>query len=217
TLPERTQALAAAAGLDGSVLGFTVLLCVVTAALFGVLPALLLARGDLSAVRGELRTTLGRRAGWLQSSLVILEVALALAPLLGAGLVLQSVNRMLKEDPGFRPEQAFAFRVFLPDSRYPDDASRRTFTEAMVNRLQALRGVRYAGAVNDLPLNGSHTNGNSPSRGGPGRWATSRPSSSAPPPRATSRRWASRSSRGVPSRPPTAPVRSWWRWSMPPR
>src|SRR5262249_43648667 len=160
TLPERTQALAAAAGLDGSVLGFTVLLCVVTAALFGVLPALLLARGDLSAVRGELRTTLGRRAGWLQSSLVILEVALALAPLLGAGLVLQSVNRMLKEDPGFRPEQAFAFRVFLPDSRYPDDASRRTFTEAMVNRLQALRGVRYAGAANDLPLDRTNTNTN---------------------------------------------------------
>ena len=160
TLPEGTRALAAAAGLDGSILGFTVLLCVLTAALFGVLPALLLARGDLSAVRGELRTTLGRRAGWLQSSLVVLEVALALAPLLGAGLVLQSVNRMLKEDPGFRPEQAFAFRLFLPDARYPDDASRRTFTEGMVNRLQALRGVRYAGAVNDLPLNGSNTNGN---------------------------------------------------------
>lgn len=160
TLPERTQELAASTGLDGSVLGFTVLLCVVTAALFGVLPALILARGDLSAVRGELRTSLGRRAGWLQSSLVVLEVALALAPLLGAGLVLQSVNRMLKEDPGFRPEQAFAFRVYLPEVRYPDDAARRTFSETMVNRLQALRGVRFAGAVNDLPLNGSNTNGN---------------------------------------------------------
>src|SRR5262249_6378681 len=125
-LPIRAPALAQGVGLDARVLAFSVGLCVLTTALFGVLPSLLLARGDLAAVRGEMRSALGHRTQWLQSGLVVFEVALALAPLLGAALVLQSVQRLLRQDPGFRPEAAFAFRIQLPVDRYRDDASRRT-------------------------------------------------------------------------------------------
>ncbi|HEY1909044.1 MAG TPA: ABC transporter permease, partial [Myxococcaceae bacterium] len=159
-LPIRAPALANGVGLDGRVLAFSVLLCVVTTVLFGVLPSLLLARGDLSAVRGEMRTALGHRTQWLQSALVVFEVALALAPLLGAALVLQSVQRLLRQDPGFRPEEAIAFRIQLPPERYLDDGSRRAALAAFLPRLRALPGVTYAGAINDLPLSGSQTNGN---------------------------------------------------------
>ena len=159
-LPIRAPALAQAVGLDLRVLAFSIVLCVLTTALFGVLPALLLARGDLAAVRGEMRTALGHRTQWLQSGLVVLEVALALAPLLGAALVLQSVQRLLRQDPGFRPENATAFQVQLPPERYRDDPSRRALVAAFLPRLRALPGVTYAGATNDLPLSGSNMNGN---------------------------------------------------------
>ena len=147
-------------GLDARVLAFSVGLCVLTTGLFGVLPSLLLARGDLAAVRGEMRSALGHRTQWLQSGLVVFEVALALAPLLGAALVLQSMERLLHQDPGFRPEHAVAFRVQLAPERYRDDASKRAMLAAFLPRLRALPGVSYAGAINDLPLSGSNTNGN---------------------------------------------------------
>ena len=159
-LPLRAPALAHGVTLDARVLAFSVGLCVLTTVLFGVLPSLLLARGDLAAVRGEMRAALGHRTEWLQSGLVVFEVALALAPLLGAALVLQSVQRLLRQDPGFRPEQATAFRVQLPQERYPDDASRRAMVAAFLPRLRALPGVSHAGAINDLPLSNSNTNGN---------------------------------------------------------
>jgi putative ABC transport system permease protein len=159
-LPIRAPALAQGVGLDARVLAFSVALCVLTTALFGVLPSLLLARGDLAAVRGEMRAALGHRTQWLQSGLVVFEVALALAPLLGAALVLQSVQRLLHQDPGFRPEQAMAFRIQLPPERYPDDGAKRAAVAAFLTRLRALPGVSYAGAINDLPLSGSNSNGN---------------------------------------------------------
>jgi putative ABC transport system permease protein len=107
-----------------------------------------------------MRTALGHRTQWLQSALVVFEVALALAPLLGAALVLQSVQRMLRQDPGFRSEQAIAFRVQLPPERYRDDASRRAMLASFLPRLKALPGVSHAGAINYLPLSGSNSNGN---------------------------------------------------------
>ena len=131
-----------------------------TTALFGVLPSLLLARGDLAAVRGEMRSALGHRTQWLQSGLVVFEVALALAPLLGAALVLQSVQRLLHQDPGFRPEQAVAFRIQLPPERYRDEGSKRAVVTSFLTRLRALPGVSYVGAINYLPLSGSNANGN---------------------------------------------------------
>ena len=159
-LPIRAPALAHGVGLDARVLAFSVGLCVLTTVLFGVLPSLLLARGDLAAVRGEMHSTLGHRTQWLQSGLVVFEVALALAPLLGAALVLQSVQRLLHQDPGFRPEQAIAFRIQLPPERYRDDGSKRAAVTSFLTRLRALPGVSYAGAINDLPLSGSNSNGN---------------------------------------------------------
>jgi predicted permease len=166
-LPIRAPALAQGVGLDLRVLAFSAGLCVLTTALFGVLPSLWLARGDMAAVRGEVRTALGHRTTWLQSALVVLEVALALAPLLCAALVLQSVQRMLHQDPGFRAEHATAFRVELPAVRYTDEASQRTMVSSLLTRLRALPGVSYAGAINDLPLSGSNVNGNFSIQGHP--------------------------------------------------
>ena len=74
-LPLRAPALAHAVTLDARVLAFSVGLCVLTTVLFGVLPSLLLARGDLAAVRGEMRAALGHRTEWLQSGLVVFEVS----------------------------------------------------------------------------------------------------------------------------------------------
>jgi len=75
--------------------------------------------------------------------------------LAGSALLLRSFARLRSVDPGFRTEKALAFRVSLPDSAYAEDARRLSFHDELQRRLEALPGVRSAGAVAGLPLGGS--------------------------------------------------------------
>src|SRR6185369_15365359 len=95
------------------------------------------------------------RAGTrVRGVLVVVELALAVMLLAGAGLLMRSFVKLQAVDPGFRPEQALTFELTLPDSRYKEDEQRIAFFDQLLPRLRALPGVRSASAVMGLPLSG---------------------------------------------------------------
>jgi putative ABC transport system permease protein len=143
--------------LDGTVLAVTLLVSVSSAVLFGVAPALDMTRGDLhSALRqGGRRTTEGGARRRVQEAFVVGQFALGLVLLVGAGLLIRSLEMLLHTDPGFRPQQVVALTASLPASAYPQADDIRSFYAQLLERLGALPGVTAVGAASDLPLAGT--------------------------------------------------------------
>jgi putative ABC transport system permease protein len=147
--------------IDAAVLAFTLAASVATGILFGLGPALAVARPDVTAMMGS-GNRLGSEGpdrGRLRSLLVVAEIALALVLLVGAGLMLRTVAALQRVDPGFRAEEAATFELSLPAARYAQADSKRVFYREALRRLAALTGVSAAGATNSLPIGGSNTNG----------------------------------------------------------
>jgi putative ABC transport system permease protein len=140
-------------GIDPAVLGFTLLLSLATSILFGLAPALRVSRLDLTeALKEGAPATRSRIRGLsLRNLLVIGQVSLALVLMTGAGLMLNSLVRLLSVDKGFDPSRLLTFNVVLPKV-YPDkDAMIRLYAEAS-SRLRAIPGVRSVSTVNQVPL-----------------------------------------------------------------
>jgi putative ABC transport system permease protein len=135
-------------------LGFTVLVSVAAGLLFGLAPALQAGGSDLPEALKQGTRGVSRGGTRTRAALVAGQVALALVLLVGAGLLLKSFVRLQRVDLGFEPEQVLTARVTLPDARYPEPARQAAFFEALLTRLEALPGVRAAGAINWLPLSG---------------------------------------------------------------
>jgi putative ABC transport system permease protein len=146
--------------IDGVVLAFTGGMSLVTAFLFGALPALQLTRGDLhESLKDGARASLGRHGRRLGNTLVVSEVALALVLLVAAGLMIRSFSRLVAVDPGFDPRGVLTGRVFLPAAAYPEGYQQVGFADRVVQRLEALPGVTAAGVVSQLPLGGPYSSG----------------------------------------------------------
>jgi len=142
------------ASLDGGVLTFTVIVSLAAAALFGLAPAVTASKPDLNeSLKDGMRGT-GTRGSRLRAALVIVEVALAIVLLAGAGLLVRSFERLLSVDPGFRPDQVLTMGIALPGATYREDESRLRFFRQLVERLERVPGVSAAGAVSFLPLDG---------------------------------------------------------------
>jgi putative ABC transport system permease protein len=124
--------------------------------LFGAMPVARLLHADLSTVfRDEGRSgTAGRTTGTWRSALVVAQVSLAFALLVGAGLMLVSFARTLDVDPGFDAADVVTARLPLPVTRYPDAQARRTFAAQLLERVRALPGVQYAAVTSMLPFGG---------------------------------------------------------------
>ena len=139
--------------LSGRVLGFTALASLATGFFFGLLPALHISRSGLAETlkEGGRGSTEGVLRNRMRSALVVAEVALALVPLIGAGLLIQSFVRLSRVKPGFDAHNVLAVTIGLPDARY-DLAHQAAFFEQLLQRTRALPGVRSAGAVEPLPL-----------------------------------------------------------------
>ena len=138
-------------GLDVAVLAFTLILSLVTGILFGLAPALQASRSGLAESlkeggRGAAGTAAGGR---LRAALVVSEVALSLVVLVGAGLLLQSFARLLKEDPGFRQENLVSADLEL--WRYEDLKERTTVLHQVLDRLSQVPGVVAVGGGSGLP------------------------------------------------------------------
>ena len=145
-------------GVDPTVLLFTLLVSVLTGLLFGTAPAARLSRTDLNETlkEGSRGQGIGARGHRLLGGLVVVQVALALVLLVGAGLLVRSFTRLRRVDPGFRAENLLTFQVTLPTGRYDSDLQVRGFFDALLPRLRSLPGVRQAAAVSNLPMSGDN-------------------------------------------------------------
>lgn len=140
-------------GIDLRVLLFLLAIALVTAVVFGLAPSLKLSRPDL---RQSLSDS-GARSGTggsnkARSSLVVVEIALSVILLIGAGLMIRSFLKMQSVDPGFEPRNALALEITLPENRFADAVQKTQFLDRAVERLASLPGVESVGAVSDLPL-----------------------------------------------------------------
>jgi putative ABC transport system permease protein len=142
-------------GLNPEVLGFSVLVSVLSGILFGLAPAFHASRPNVndSLKEGERGSTQAR--GGTRSALVVGEVGLSLLLLIGAGLMVKSFVRLMNVDPGFDPDHLLVFSIGLPPSSTPEQQD--AFYHQVENRLQAVPGVQSVGAVSRLPLAGGNS------------------------------------------------------------
>jgi putative ABC transport system permease protein len=138
--------------LNPTALGFAVAISLLTALIFGLAPALQTLRPDLQeSLRAEGRTmTGGRRQQRLRNLLVVSEIALALALLVGAGLLTRSFIALLRVDPGFATERALALETMIGRNRNAEQ--RIALLEQTLPRVQSLPGVQAVGITSALPF-----------------------------------------------------------------
>jgi len=140
--------------VDGRILLFAISLSLLTSVLFGLAPALQLARTDLARVLREAGSIRGSRARKrLRGGLVVAEMALALTLLAGAGLLLRSFARLQSVDPGFNPENVLAVSIAFPRSRYEEPAKTNAAVSLLIERLSTRSGVEAVGGTTIIPLN----------------------------------------------------------------
>jgi predicted permease len=145
--------------MDGAAVGWTALIAVFSAAIFGLVPGLRMAGGNVyeSLKDAGPGATASRKHERTRSVLVVSEVALACMLLVGAGLLLRSFINVLNVDLGFEPDHAAAIKVTYDDS-VPNDkqnlsaAKRGVIFQQILTRVGALPGVEAAGMVDYLPL-----------------------------------------------------------------
>ncbi|HSG38176.1 MAG TPA: ABC transporter permease, partial [Thermoanaerobaculia bacterium] len=140
--------------LDGRALAFTLLLCVLSSLLIGLIPALQMTRPDLA---GTLREGTRAGAGTFQSrrtrsALVVAEVAIAVVVLIGAGLLLRSFNQLMAVDTGIRPDNVLTFKIDMPAGREADRLA--SFYASLDQQLNSIPGVVQAGITSSLPMGG---------------------------------------------------------------
>ena len=137
--------------IDGTVVAFTAVIALITALLFGALPALQSTGARLMAT---LRAS-GRGAPGggerVRSVLVVAELAFAVVLLVGAGLLIRSFVELTRVDPGFRAENTASIRVALQGPRYDAQEARRIAFRQLTEQLRALPGVQSVGATTSLP------------------------------------------------------------------
>ncbi|WP_109489397.1 ABC transporter permease [Occallatibacter savannae] len=146
--------------MDGAALGWTVLISFFSATIFGIVPGLRMAGGNVyeSLKDAGPGASASRKHERIRSVLVVSEVALACMLLVGAGLLLRSFMNVLKVDLGFEPDHAAAIKVPYDDS-VPNDKDgalgaqkRGVLFQQILNRIAALPGVEAAGFTDYLPL-----------------------------------------------------------------
>jgi putative ABC transport system permease protein len=145
------------AGIDLRVLGFTLLVSILTGLLFGLVPALQSSKVELSESIKESSKSATTSSRWqrLRNVLVVSEVALALVLLIGAGLLIKSFWRLLDVDPGFNKENVLTMRMQLPPSKYTGPTEKLNFYAQLLERVKTLPGVESASLTTALPLSGT--------------------------------------------------------------
>ncbi|HEX7173829.1 MAG TPA: ABC transporter permease [Pyrinomonadaceae bacterium] len=148
------MALSATLKLDLPVLGYALAVSVLTGLVFGLAPALQASRIDLGEALKQSggRTGLTAGGGRLRGALVVVEVALALVLLVGAGLLIQTISRLQQQYTVFQPEQLLTLRTVLPEGKYKELSRRVDFYDQVLARVETLPGVVSAGYTTSVPL-----------------------------------------------------------------
>ena len=147
------------AHLDSAVLLFTLAVTAIAGVVFSLVPALQATRSNLTVALNESGrgNSSGTRSGRVGNLLVVAETALSLILLVGAGLMLRSLQRLTSVDPGFDPDRVLTLRVPLP----PDitgKAQQAAYYTRILDRLASLPGLHSAGLIAPLPLAGVDAN-----------------------------------------------------------
>ncbi|MFL6527782.1 MAG: ADOP family duplicated permease [Chthoniobacterales bacterium] len=140
--------------IDAKVLGFTLLIAVVTGLVFGLAPASQATHLNLNDTLKESGRDAGAgaRGKRLRSSLVVAEVAVSFILLIGAGLLINSFMHLRNLDPGFRADHLLTMKVDLSEVKYPNREKRITFFEEVLRRVRELPGMQSAAVASNLPL-----------------------------------------------------------------
>lgn len=143
--------------LDLRVLTFTSVVSLLTAVIFGTMPAVLGTRIDLNTTLKEGgRSAVSAARHRTRGLLVVIEVALALMVLVGAGLMIKSFMNLRQVGPGFNEKNVLTFAVGLPRAKYKEQQQRGEFFRQLVERVRTLPGVNSAAATATLPLTGDN-------------------------------------------------------------
>jgi len=147
-------------GIDVTVLGFSLAAAIATGLLFGVIPVLHATRQDVQEVLKEGGGARGgvRSGHVLRRALVATQVMLAVVLVTGSGLMLRSVINMYDIDKGFETANILTFRIDPSPSRYDTQPKRVSYYTQLLERMNALPGVRAAAAVQSLPMTGGTNN-----------------------------------------------------------
>jgi predicted permease len=142
-------------GVSMPVLSFAIAMSLATGVGFGLAPALVATRVDLhQSLKEGARDSGGAERRRLRGALVIVETALALMLLVGAGLMMKSFVKLAAVDPGFDPSDVLTMKVSLPEARYDTDEKLLGTMSRVASELGALAGVEAVGAVSFLPFAG---------------------------------------------------------------
>jgi putative ABC transport system permease protein len=142
-------------GVDARVLGFTFGVSVLTGLIFGLVPAWAASRGRVGDAlkEGGRSATAGSARQRLRSTFVVVELAVALVLLVGAGLLIKTFWKLRSVEPGFNPDHLITMRVELPETRYEAVAPQTRFRKQVLDGMNSLTGVQAA-MISELPLSG---------------------------------------------------------------
>jgi len=148
----------ATVSIDGFVLAFTALLSFLTGILFGLFPGLQISKGNLQEnLQQASRGSSG--SSRLRSGLVVIEIALSLVLLAGAGLLLRTFLNLLNVDKGFESDHVLTMLIFPSPIRYAESQKEKNYLQQIIQRTETLPGVRSVGIVTALPLAKMDTSG----------------------------------------------------------
>ncbi len=143
--------------IDYVVFGYLAAICVITGILFGLAPALQVSKTNVNEIlkEGGRGNAGGRRARWMTGTMVVLELALTLVLLVGAGLMVRSFLKLYRMDIGIRTDNLMAMGMRLPSGKYPTPETRRAFYDRLAPKLAALPGADSVSLTTSVPPFGS--------------------------------------------------------------
>jgi predicted permease len=146
--------------IDAQVLVFAAVTSLATGLVFGLAPAFQSSsvRG-MAALKDAARGSSGVAGRTIRNALVVAEISIALVLLVGAGLMVRSLQQLLAVNPGFSAEHVLTARISLPPTAYQDAAATATFFSRLQDRVRALPGVQSTGMTTLLPLTGRNASG----------------------------------------------------------
>ena len=141
--------------IDATVLGFTLLISIVTGVLFGLAPAARSLKVDLiDSLKDGARGAEGTLRNRTRSLLVVFESAVAVMLLIGAGLLVRSLIELQKVDPGFDSNNVLTLSIALPQEKYEAEGKAGNFFHQLETRVASLPGVESVGLITELPFTG---------------------------------------------------------------
>ena len=139
--------------MDFIVFAFLAGICVLTGILFGIVPALQVSKTNVNDLlkEGGRGNAGSRRSRWLSGTMVVVELALTLVLLVGAGLMVRSFMKIYTADIGIATDHLMTMRMVLPATKYPTPEARMAFYDRLAPRLEALAGVEAVAMTTNVP------------------------------------------------------------------